>query len=56
MSTTLVSTEDLAKRLGQSDLVICDVRHALARADAWGEAQDREGHIPGCLLYTSRCV
>lgn len=50
MSTTLVSTEDLAKRLGQSDLVICDVRHDLARADAWGEAQYREGHIPGAVF------
>jgi thiosulfate/3-mercaptopyruvate sulfurtransferase len=50
MSTTLVSTEDLATRLGQPDLVICDVRHDLARADTWGEAQYREGHIPGAVF------
>jgi thiosulfate/3-mercaptopyruvate sulfurtransferase len=45
--TPLVSTADLASRLGDPDLVIVDVRHDLARPEAWGEAEFRTAHIPG---------
>ncbi len=45
--TTLISTEELAARLPGGDLIVCDVRHDLARPDNWGEAQHRAGHVPG---------
>ncbi len=48
--TTLVSTEELADRLADGNLVVCDVRHDLARPDTWGEAQYRAGHIPGAVF------
>ncbi|MEP7327962.1 MAG: sulfurtransferase [Betaproteobacteria bacterium] len=47
MFTTLVSTTDLAGMHGDPALVICDLRHDLARPDSWGEDQFRAGHIPG---------
>jgi thiosulfate/3-mercaptopyruvate sulfurtransferase len=47
MSTTLVSTADLAAHLDDPLFVIVDVRHDLMRPDAWGEAQYRAGHLPG---------
>lgn len=46
----LISTEELAARLNGGNLVVCDVRHDLARPDTWGEAQYREGHIPGAVF------
>ena len=50
MLTTLISTEELEKRLGQPDLVICDVRHDLAQPGDWGNAQYDAGHIPGAIF------
>lgn len=50
MFTTLISTEELAGRLGSPDLVVCDVRHDLAKADAWGESQYRARHVPGAIF------
>ena len=50
MFNTLIRTEDLARRLGDADVVVCDVRHDLARADTWGEAQYREAHMPGAVF------
>ena len=47
MFTTLISTADLAARLGAPDLAIVDVRHDLAQPDAWGAAQYAAGHVPG---------
>jgi len=50
MFATLISTAELAARLGAPDLVVVDVRHDLAKPDAWGEAQYRAGHIPGAVF------
>jgi thiosulfate/3-mercaptopyruvate sulfurtransferase len=50
MLRTLISTDDLAARIGAPDLVVCDARHDLTQPDAWGETQYREGHIPGALF------
>ena len=50
MFTTLISTDELASRLGQPDLVICDVRHDLGNAAAWGQQQYLAGHIPGAVF------
>ena len=47
MLTTLVATSELAARIGAPNLVVVDLRHDLAAADAWGEAQYAAGHIPG---------
>lgn len=47
MFTTLVSTTALAGMLDDPALVLCDVRHDLARPEAWGEDQFRAAHIPG---------
>jgi thiosulfate/3-mercaptopyruvate sulfurtransferase len=47
MLNMLVSTAALAGMLDDPALVICDVRHDLARPAAWGEDQFRAGHIPG---------
>jgi len=47
MSTTLISTADLAAHLDDPSFVIVDVRHDLMQPDAWGEAQYRAGHLPG---------
>jgi thiosulfate/3-mercaptopyruvate sulfurtransferase len=47
---TLISTEDLANRLGSPDLVVCDVRHDLQKPDEWGEAAYRAGHVPGAVF------
>ncbi|MFO1302626.1 MAG: sulfurtransferase [Burkholderiales bacterium] len=49
MFTTLVGTEDLEARLALPDLVICDVRHDLARP-GWGLEQYASGHIPGAVF------
>jgi thiosulfate/3-mercaptopyruvate sulfurtransferase len=43
----LVSTAALAARLDDPRLVIVDVRHDLAQPDGWGEAEYRNGHLPG---------
>ncbi len=50
MADTLISTDALASRLGTPDLVICDVRHDLARADSWGQAQYLDAHVPGAVF------
>jgi len=50
MLRTLISTEELASRLGAPDVVVCDVRHDLAKPDEWGESVYRAGHIPGALF------
>lgn len=50
MYTTLISTDDLAARLGAPDLVVVDARHDLSHPDTWGEAQYRTGHIPGAVF------
>lgn len=50
MPKPLVSTGDLARRLGDPNLVIVDVRHDLAQPDHWGEDRYREGHLPGALF------
>jgi thiosulfate/3-mercaptopyruvate sulfurtransferase len=50
MFTTLITTDELAGRIGSPDLVICDVRHDLAHPDDWGHAQYRAGHIPGAVF------
>jgi thiosulfate/3-mercaptopyruvate sulfurtransferase len=47
---TLISTEDLANRIGSPDLVVCDVRHDLQKPDEWGEAAYRAGHVPGAVF------
>jgi len=47
MFTTLIGMSDLAARLADPALVIVDVRHDLARPDAWGENAYRESHLPG---------
>ncbi|MFO1325622.1 MAG: sulfurtransferase [Burkholderiales bacterium] len=49
MFRTLISTGELAEVLGSGDLVVCDVRHDLAKPE-WGEAQYRAGHIPGSVF------
>ncbi len=50
MFNTLITTGELANLTGRADVVVCDVRHDLARPDAWGEAQYRAGHIPGAVF------
>jgi thiosulfate/3-mercaptopyruvate sulfurtransferase len=50
MFTTLISTEELEKRLGQPDLVICDVRHDLTQPAGWGKSQYDAGHVPGAIF------
>jgi len=50
MFSTLITTEDLAPRLRQPDLVICDVRHDLTRPDTFGDTQYQTGHIPGAVF------
>ena len=47
MFTTLIGTSDLAARLDDPALVVVDVRHDLARPDAWGENAYRQSHVPG---------
>ena len=46
--TTLISTGDLASRLGSLDLVVVDCRFDLADT-AWGEAEYVAGHIAGAV-------
>jgi thiosulfate/3-mercaptopyruvate sulfurtransferase len=50
MFTTLISTAELASRLGNHELAIVDVRHDLARPEQWGEDQYRAAHIPGAVF------
>ncbi len=50
MFDTLIPTARLAERLGAADLVVCDVRHDLAKADDWGAAQYRAAHVPGAVF------
>ncbi len=50
MFTTLISTTDLAARIGTPDIAVVDVRHDLAQPDAWGEAQYRAAHLPGAVF------
>jgi thiosulfate/3-mercaptopyruvate sulfurtransferase len=47
MLSTLISTAELASRLGDPRLVVVDVRHDLTQPEAWGETQYRAGHVPG---------
>ena len=50
MFTTLIGTSELAARISapaDPTLVVVDVRHDLAKPDAWGENAYRESHIPG---------
>ena len=47
MFTTLISTSDVAARLGDPSLIVVDVRHDLAQPDAWGENAYGQGHVPG---------
>jgi thiosulfate/3-mercaptopyruvate sulfurtransferase len=47
MLTTLISTADLAARLGDPSLVVVDVRHDLALPQRWGEERYAEAHVPG---------
>jgi len=49
MLNTLISTDELESRLGRPDLVICDVRHDLAKP-GWGKAQYDAGHVPGAVF------
>ncbi|MCC6195871.1 MAG: sulfurtransferase [Burkholderiales bacterium] len=49
MFRTLISTADLDARLAQPDLVICDVRHDLAKP-GWGRGQYDAGHLPGAVF------
>jgi thiosulfate/3-mercaptopyruvate sulfurtransferase len=52
--TTLISTEELAQHLGDSDFVIVDCRHNLADTAA-GENAYRQAHIPGAhFLHLDR--
>ncbi len=46
MFTTLISTAELSEVLGRPDIVICDVRHDLAR-EGWGAAEYAKGHVSG---------
>lgn len=48
MFTTLISTADLAARLGKPGLVLIDCRFSLSDTEA-GRRAYREGHIPGAL-------
>lgn len=50
MFNLLISTEDLARQIGSADLVVCDVRHDLTRADTWGAEQYAAGHVPGAVF------
>jgi thiosulfate/3-mercaptopyruvate sulfurtransferase len=55
MYTTLISTADLAAHLDDPSFVIVDVRHDLSKAEAFGESQYREAHIPGArFAHTDR--
>ncbi len=46
--TTLISTEDLARNLENSDFLIFDVRFSLDD-ESWGETVYQESHIPGAI-------
>ncbi len=46
MSALLVSTQELADRLGDTNIVICDCRHDLTDPEK-GRRAYAEGHIPG---------
>ncbi|MGD8742488.1 MAG: sulfurtransferase [Granulosicoccaceae bacterium] len=46
--TTLISADDLARQLGQSDLCVIDCRFNLNEVTA-GQASYDEGHIPGAV-------
>jgi thiosulfate/3-mercaptopyruvate sulfurtransferase len=50
MFSTLITTEELAALVGRPSVVVCDVRHDLAKPDAWGESQYRAGHVPGAIF------
>ena len=50
MFSTLITTDELAPLVRRADVVVCDVRHDLAKPDAWGVAQYRNGHIPGAVF------
>lgn len=49
MHTTLIAADELAARLHDPDLVLCDVRHDLGKP-GWGDEQYRAGHIPGAMF------
>ncbi|MEP7182032.1 MAG: sulfurtransferase [Betaproteobacteria bacterium] len=50
MYTTLISAADAARHLTDPAFVFVDVRHDLARPDAWGETEYRAGHVPGAVF------
>ncbi|MCC7326729.1 MAG: sulfurtransferase [Burkholderiales bacterium] len=50
MFSTLISTDQLAARIGTPNLIVCDVRHDLMDPDDWGAAQFRIGHVPGAVF------
>ncbi len=47
MHDKLISTAELAARLGDASLVVVDVRHDLGQPETWGETAYRAGHVPG---------
>ncbi len=49
MFRTIIGTDALETHLRNPDLVICDVRHDLARP-GWGRQQYDAGHIPGAVF------
>ncbi|HXX85261.1 MAG TPA: sulfurtransferase [Casimicrobiaceae bacterium] len=52
--TTLISTEALARHLGDPDFIVVDCRHNLADPDA-GEAAYAQAHLPGAhFLHLDR--
>jgi thiosulfate/3-mercaptopyruvate sulfurtransferase len=50
MFSTLITTAELAARLGTPGVVVVDVRHDLGHPDTWGEAQYRAAHVPGAVF------
>jgi thiosulfate/3-mercaptopyruvate sulfurtransferase len=47
---TLISTAEAAAHGDDPAFVFIDVRHDLAQADAWGQAQYRAGHLPRAVF------
>ncbi|MGP0089322.1 MAG: 3-mercaptopyruvate sulfurtransferase [Xanthobacteraceae bacterium] len=50
-SRPLVSTEWLAERLGQADVVVVDASYYLPNMNRDAQAEYRAGHIPGALFF-----
>ena len=47
-TNTLISTEELAGRLGDPNLIVLDARFTLDD-ESWGTREYLVGHIPGAL-------